>query len=148
MPLLTIAAAVAALRAGRPVIVVDDEHRENEGDIVLASELATQAWVAWTVRNSSGFMCAPMSSERADALEPPLMVENNEDPRGTTYTVTVDAADRATTGISAGDRAHTLNVLADRAWTPGSRIRPGHILPLCSAGGGVLELPSRWPATT
>ena len=146
MQLSTIDAALSALRAGRPVVVADDENRENEGDIVLAAELATQAWVAWTVRNSSGFICAPMPAELADALRLPPMVDDNEDPRGTAYTVTVDAADRSTTGISASDRAHTLNLLADESSTPQSFIRPGHILPLRSAAGGVLERPGHTEA--
>ncbi len=139
MPLSDIATALATLREGRPIIVVDDEDRENEGDVVIAAELATQASIAWLVRNSSGFICAPMSNDIADALRLPLMVSENEDPRGTAYTVTVDAADRLSTGISAADRAHTLNVLADPSATPASLTRPGHILPLRAADGGVLE---------
>lgn len=146
MTLSTIEAAVDALRDGRPVIVADNEDRENEGDIVLAAELATPHWVAWTVRNSSGFICAPMPHEIADALNLPPMVSVNEDPRGTAYTVTVDAADRATTGISATDRAHTLNVLANSASTPASLLRPGHILPLRAVDGGVIERPGHTEA--
>ena len=109
MSLATIPEAVAALRAGRPIIVADDEGRENEGDVILAAESASQEWVAWMVKNSSGFICAPMTNEIADALNLPPMVSMNEDPRGTAYTVSVDAADRLSTGISAGDRAHTLH---------------------------------------
>jgi 3,4-dihydroxy 2-butanone 4-phosphate synthase/GTP cyclohydrolase II len=129
--------ALEALRRGRPVIVVDDEERENEGDVVLAAQNATQEWIAWTVKHSSGFICAPMTNEIADRLRLPLMVERNEDPRGTAYTVTVDAADRFTTGISASDRAHTLRVLADPATRPEGLTRPGHILPLRADDGGV-----------
>ena len=139
MPLSSIPSAVAALRAGRPVIVIDDEDRENEGDVVLSAELATQHWIAWLVKHSSGFICAPMTNEIADALRLPLMVADNEDPRGTAYTVTVDASDRLSTGISAADRAHTLNVLADPASVPASLTRPGHILPLRAVDGGVQE---------
>jgi 3,4-dihydroxy 2-butanone 4-phosphate synthase / GTP cyclohydrolase II len=131
--------ALEALRAGRPVLVADDEHRENEGDVILAAEHATQEWIAWTVRHTSGFLCAPMTNEIADRLELPVMVVDNEDPRGTNYTVTVDAADRNSTGISAADRAHTLRVLADLNSTPASLRRPGHILPLRAADGGVRE---------
>jgi 3,4-dihydroxy 2-butanone 4-phosphate synthase/GTP cyclohydrolase II len=137
--LSTIEQALSALRAGQPVIVADDEHRENEGDVVLAAELATPKWIAWTVRYSSGFICAPMTNEIADRLALPLMVDKNEDPRGTAYTVTVDAAERAGTGISASDRARTLRVLADPSSTPRSVNRPGHILPLRAASGGVRE---------
>ncbi|GAB3604013.1 GTP cyclohydrolase II [Microbacterium aureliae] len=139
MSLATIPEALEALRAGRPVIVADDENRENEGDVVLSAALATPEWVAWTVRWSSGFICAPMPAEWADRLDLPPMVEVNEDARGTAYTVSVDAADRMSTGISAADRAHTLNVLADPESVPTSVIRPGHILPLRAVEGGVRE---------
>ncbi len=139
MSLASIPDALDALRAGRPVIVADDENRENEGDVVLSAELATPEWIAWTVRHSSGFICAPMPAEWADRLDLPPMVAVNEDARGTAYTVSVDAADRVSTGISAADRAHTLNVLADPASTEASVIRPGHILPLRAVDGGVRE---------
>jgi len=139
MALATIAEAVTALAAGRPVIVVDDEHRENEGDVVLAAELATAETIAWTVRNTSGFLCAPLAAELADALELPPMVAVNQDPRGTAYTVTVDAAAGVSTGISAADRARTLRVLADPASAPTDLLRPGHIVPLRGRPGGVLE---------
>jgi 3,4-dihydroxy 2-butanone 4-phosphate synthase / GTP cyclohydrolase II len=139
MSLATIPEALDALRAGRPVIVADDENRENEGDIILSAELATTEWLAWTIRWSSGFLCAPMPADWADRLDLPPMVAQNEDSRGTAYTVSVDAADRVSTGISAADRSHTLNVLADPASTPSSVIRPGHILPLRAVDGGVRE---------
>jgi 3,4-dihydroxy 2-butanone 4-phosphate synthase/GTP cyclohydrolase II len=144
--LATIDDAVGALRAGRAVIVVDDEQRENEGDVVFAADTATPELVAWVVRNSSGFICAPMPDEIADRLHLPLMVARNEDPRGTAYTVTVDAATRATTGISASDRARTLNVLADPSSVPRDLTRPGHILPLRAVAGGVLERPGHTEA--
>jgi 3,4-dihydroxy 2-butanone 4-phosphate synthase/GTP cyclohydrolase II len=139
MSLSTIPEALEALRAGRPVIVADDENRENEGDVILSAQLASPEWIAWTVRWSSGFICAPMPAEWADRLDLPPMVEVNEDARGTAYTVSVDAADRQSTGISASDRAHTLNVLADPGSKPSSVIRPGHILPLRAVDGGVRE---------
>lgn len=139
MSLTGIPDALAALREGRPVIVVDDESRENEGDVILAAQSITQEWLAWTVRNTSGFICAPMTNEIADRLELPYMVANNQDPRGTAYTVSVDAADRISTGISASDRARTLRVLADMASTPSSLHRPGHIMPLRAVDGGVRE---------
>lgn len=139
MSLATIPEALEALRAGRPVIVADDENRENEGDIILSAQLATPEWLAWTIRWSSGFICAPMPAEWADRLDLPPMVAVNEDARGTAYTVSVDAADRVSTGISATDRSHTLNVLADPASVPSSVIRPGHILPLRAVEGGVRE---------
>ena len=139
MSLATIPEALDALRAGRPVIVADDENRENEGDIILSAQLATPEWLAWTIRWSSGFLCAPMPADWADRLDLPPMVAVNEDARGTAYTVSVDAADRVSTGISATDRSHTLNVLADPASTPASVIRHGHVLPLRAVDGGVRE---------
>jgi 3,4-dihydroxy 2-butanone 4-phosphate synthase/GTP cyclohydrolase II len=139
MTLASIPAAIDALRDGRPVIVADDEGRENEGDVIISAQLASQEWIAWMVRVSSGFICAPMTNELADRLGLPLMVENNEDPRGTAYTLSVDAADRLSTGISASDRAHTLRVLADPASTAASLHRPGHVLPLRAKDGGVRE---------
>ncbi|CAN5289197.1 bifunctional 3,4-dihydroxy-2-butanone-4-phosphate synthase/GTP cyclohydrolase II [soil metagenome] len=137
MSLSSIPAAIEALREGRPVIVADDEGRENEGDVIISAQLASQEWIAWMVRVSSGFICAPMTNEIADRLGLPLMVEHNEDPRGTAYTLSVDAADRLSTGISASDRSHTLRVLADPGSTPASLHRPGHILPLRAKDGGL-----------
>jgi 3,4-dihydroxy 2-butanone 4-phosphate synthase/GTP cyclohydrolase II len=139
MSLATIPQALDSLRAGRPVIVADDEDRENEGDVILSAALATPEWIAWTIRWSSGFLCAPMPADWADRLDLPPMVAVNEDARGTAYTVSVDAADRDSTGISASDRAHTLNVLADPASAPANLIRPGHVLPLRAVDGGVRE---------
>ena len=146
MSLADIPAALDALRAGRPVIVVDNESRENEGDVILAAEFATQEWLAWTIRHTSGFVCAPMTNELADRLELPLMVADNQDPLGTAYTISVDAADRLSTGISAADRAHTLRVLADPAATPSRLRRPGHILPLRASDGGVRARPGHTEA--
>jgi 3,4-dihydroxy 2-butanone 4-phosphate synthase/GTP cyclohydrolase II len=145
--LADIPTALDALRAGRPVIVVDDESRENEGDVVLAAQFASQEWLAWLVRNSSGFICAPMTNEIADRLELPVMVPDNQDPRGTNYTVSVDAANRLSTGISASDRAHTLRVLADVDSVPASLHRPGHIMPLRAVEGGVRERDGHTEAT-
>ena len=139
MSLANIPVALEALRAGKPIIVADDEGRENEGDVIIAAELASQEWVAWMVKHTSGFICAPMTNEIADRLDLPPMVEHNEDPRGTAYTVSVDAADRLSTGISASDRAHTLRVLADPTAEPGRLNRPGHIMPLRAVDGGVRE---------
>ena len=139
MSLSTIPEALDALRAGRPVLVADDENRENEGDVILSAELATPEWVAWTVRWSSGFICAPMPTDLADSLNLQPMVATSEDARSTAYTVSVDAAEGVTTGISAHDRAHTLNVLANPDSTARSLIRPGHVLPLRAVDGGVRE---------
>ena len=139
MSLADIPTALEALRLGKPVIVADDEGRENEGDVIISAQLATQEWIAWTVRYSSGFICAPMTNEIADRLDLPVMVLNNEDARGTNYTISVDAADRLSTGISAADRSHTLRVLAEPKSTPAILHRPGHILPLRAMDGGVRE---------
>jgi 3,4-dihydroxy 2-butanone 4-phosphate synthase/GTP cyclohydrolase II len=128
-----------ALRAGKPVIVSDAADRENEGDAIMSAALATPEWIAWMVRNTSGYLCAPLPGELADRLALPPMVVNNEDTRRTAYTITVDAASGISTGISAHDRARTLNLLADETATPVSFIRPGHILPVRAVDGGVRE---------
>ncbi|GMA25943.1 GTP cyclohydrolase-2 [Luteimicrobium album] len=137
--LATVEEALEELRAGRPVLVADSPERENEVDVVLSAKAATPEWVAWTIRHSSGYLCAPMPTWRADALELPLMVPQSQDPRRTAYTVTVDAATGVTTGISAADRTRTLQVLADAASGPSDLIRPGHVLPLRAVPGGVLH---------
>jgi 3,4-dihydroxy 2-butanone 4-phosphate synthase/GTP cyclohydrolase II len=143
---VSVPAALAALRAGRPVLVLDDADRENEGDVVLAAESATPEWVAWTVRHSSGLLCAPMPDDVADRLDLPPMVRDNQDRRGTAYTVTVDARALTGTGISAADRAQTARTLADPASVPGDLLRPGHVLPLRARPGGVLERPGHTEA--
>lgn len=147
MSLAEIPAAIAALSEGRPVIVVDNESRENEGDLIIAAQFATQEWLAFMIRHTSGFICAPMSHEIADRLELPLMVLDNQDPLQTAYTITVDAADRKSTGISAAERSHTLRVLADMGSTPASLNRPGHILPLRALDGGVRSRAGHTEAT-
>lgn len=147
MTLADIPTALQALRDGKPVIVADDEGRENEGDVVMAAQFVSQEWIAWTVRHTSGYLCAPLTNEIADRLELPPMWAHNEDPRGTAYTISVDAADRLSTGISASDRAHTLRVLADPESTPASLIRPGHIIPLRAVDGGVRERDGHTEAT-
>jgi len=136
--LATIEEAFAALRAGLPVLVTDDEDRENEGDVILAAATASTQWLAWTIRHTSGYICVPMSGSRADRLGLPPMVADNQDPRGTAYTVTVDAAVGVTTGISAADRAHTIRLLAQPGSTPSDFTRPGHVVPLRARQGGVL----------
>lgn len=132
-------AALAALRAGRPVLVLDDRDRENEGDVVLAGQTLSPTWLAWAIRHSSGYVCAPMPSAYADRLGLPLMVADNRDPLRTAYTVTCDAAAGITTGISAADRARTIRLLADAAAGPEELVRPGHVVPLRARDGGVLE---------
>ncbi|TQS91418.1 3,4-dihydroxy-2-butanone-4-phosphate synthase [Arthrobacter sp. TS-15] len=138
--------AIAAMAAGKAVIVVDNEDRENEGDIIFAAEHATPALMGWTIRYSSGVICVPLDSERADALILPPMVEINEDAKGTAYTISCDAAIGVSTGISATDRALTARILADPNSTPASITRPGHIFPLRAVNGGVRERPGHTEA--
>ena len=130
MALSTIEQALEALKAGKPVLVADDEGRENEGDAIIAAELVNEKWMAWIVRNTTGYLCVPMEEARANELELPLMTTNNQDPHHTSYTVSVDAANRTSTGVSAAERANTANVLADPTSGPGDLIRPGHMVPL------------------
>ena len=138
-PETSVEAALAALRAGRPVLVTDDESRENEGDVILAGQGLSAEWMAWTIRHTSGYICAPVTGEIADRLDLPPMVRDNADRLRTAYTVSVDAAHGVSTGISAADRAHTIRLLADPATTAGDLVRPGHVLPLRARDGGVLE---------
>ncbi|OUM44608.1 3,4-dihydroxy-2-butanone-4-phosphate synthase [Arthrobacter agilis] len=138
--------AVDAIASGGAVVVVDDEDRENEGDIVFAAEDATPQLVGWTVRWSSGVLCVPMLAEDADRLLLPPMTAVNEDSKGTAYTVSCDAATGVSTGISAADRARTVRVLADAASLPAQLTRPGHVFPLRAAPGGVRERPGHTEA--
>ena len=146
MALTPIPEVLDALRAGKIVLVADDEGRENEGDAIMAAQFATKESIAWIVKHSSGLLCAPMSRNIADRLNLPIMVEQNEDTRKTAYTISVDAAAGITTGISASDRALTLQVLADASSTSHDLIRPGHVLPLRAVDGGVLERPGHTEA--
>lgn len=130
--------AIAEIAAGNAVIVVDDLDRENEGDIIFAASKATPELMAWTIRHSSGVICAPMPAETLDRLEIPLMTPHNRDAYRTAYTISVDARDGTTTGISAADRAHTVKTLADSATESWELTRPGHIFPLRYREGGVL----------
>ncbi|GAA4040095.1 hypothetical protein GCM10023063_26910 [Arthrobacter methylotrophus] len=138
--------AVQAMAAGRPVIVVDNEDRENEGDIIFAAEHATPALMGWTIRYTSGVICVPLEESRAAALALPPMVMVNEDAKGTAYTVSCDAAVGVSTGISATDRALTARILADSSSTASSITRPGHIFPLRAVKGGVRERPGHTEA--
>ena len=146
MSLARIEDAVEAIKAGRPVVVVDDEDRENEGDLIFAAELATPELLAFMVRYTSGYICAPVTEEDADRLELPPMYHTNQDRRGTAYTVTVDAREGVATGISAADRAHTIALLADPATGPADLARPGHVVPLRAKAGGVLRRPGHTEA--
>ncbi len=131
--------AIAAIGRGEMVVVVDDEDRENEGDLIMAAEFATEEKLAFIVNHSSGVICASIVDERADELDLPLMVAQNTEAMRTAFTVTVDALDGTTTGISAADRALTIRALADRGATAADFARPGHIFPLRARPGGVLK---------
>lgn len=132
--------AIADIAAGRPVVVVDDEDRENEGDLIVAAEKATPEIVAFMMTECRGLICAPMEGDTLDRLELPQMVRDNTESMGTAFTVSVDAsgAHGVTTGISAADRATTLRLLASGDSTPGDFVRPGHVFPLRARPGGVL----------
>ena len=142
----TIEEAVAQLAAGRAVVVVDDADRENEGDLIFAAELATPELVAFMVRHTSGFICAPLTEGDADRLDLPPMYHTNQDRRGTAYAVTVDAREGVGTGISAADRAYTIRLLAADGTRPSDLARPGHVVPLRAKAGGVLRRPGHTEA--
>jgi 3,4-dihydroxy 2-butanone 4-phosphate synthase / GTP cyclohydrolase II len=131
--------AVAAIGRGEIVVVVDDEDRENEGDLIMAAEAATPEKIAFFVRHTSGVICAPLTGERLDELDIPLMVRENTESHRTAFTYSVDHVHGTSTGISASDRASTLRALTDPATTPLDLARPGHIFPLRYAEGGVLK---------
>ncbi|MFD5560911.1 MULTISPECIES: bifunctional 3,4-dihydroxy-2-butanone-4-phosphate synthase/GTP cyclohydrolase II [Kitasatospora] len=130
--------AIADIALGRAVVVVDDEDRENEGDLVFAASAATPELMAFTIRYSSGVVCAPMTGAELDRLRLPPMTQVNEDRKGTAYTVSVDAREGIDTGISAADRARTVRLLASPGTEPGDLTRPGHVFPLRAVDGGVL----------
>jgi 3,4-dihydroxy 2-butanone 4-phosphate synthase / GTP cyclohydrolase II len=142
-PVERVRAALAEIAAGRPVIVVDDEDGENEGDLVFASELATPQLVAFVVRHTSGFLCVAVTGDEADRLDLPPMLPDNTGRFSTAYCVTVDAQDGIGTGISARDRAHTIRLLAAPQTTASDLLRPGHVVPLRARPGGVLRRSGR-----
>jgi 3,4-dihydroxy 2-butanone 4-phosphate synthase/GTP cyclohydrolase II len=139
MPFAPIEKAVAAIARGEIVVVVDDEDRENEGDLIMAAEAATPEKIAFFLQHTSGLICAPMTPERLDELDLPLMVTTNTESHRTAFTVSVDYRHGTSTGISAFDRAATIQALIDPATRPDDLARPGHIFPLRYAPGGVLK---------
>jgi 3,4-dihydroxy 2-butanone 4-phosphate synthase / GTP cyclohydrolase II len=147
MSFATTEQAIEVIRDGGMLIVVDDEDRENEGDLVVAADAVTAEQMAFIVNHSSGFVCVPMLGDDLDRLKLPPMVAINEDPKGTAYTVSVDATEGTTTGISAADRAATARVLADPDSVAGDVQRPGHVLPLRYNPGGVLRRPGHTEAS-
>jgi 3,4-dihydroxy 2-butanone 4-phosphate synthase/GTP cyclohydrolase II len=137
--LASVAELLDELRAGRPIIVVDDEDRENEGDLVLPAGRATTENVAFMIRHTGGVVCLALTEDAADRLELPPMVEHNTARRGTAFTVTIEAKDGITTGISAHDRALTIRTAAAADATAADLSRPGHVFPLRAKRGGVLR---------
>ena len=130
---------IAAIARGEMIVMVDDEDRENEGDLIMAAQFATPENIAFIVRHSSGVVVAPLSGDRCDDLRLPLMVEHNTESHRTAFTISVDLIEGTTTGISAADRAATLRALADPEENFSSFARPGHIFPLRAREGGVLK---------
>jgi 3,4-dihydroxy 2-butanone 4-phosphate synthase / GTP cyclohydrolase II len=136
----TISEAIEEIRAGRMVIVVDDEHRENEGDLVMAAQFATPDAINFMATHARGLICLPLTPERCDELGLELMAAKNEDPMGTPFTVSIDAREGTTTGISAAERAHTVQVAIAAATRPEDLVQGhGHVFPLKAKPGGVLE---------
>ena len=139
MPLAKVEDAIAHIRAGKMVIVVDDESRENEGDLIFAAEKVSADHIGFMVRYCSGIICVPMEGERLEELNLPLMSPENSESMGTAFTISVDAREGTTTGISAADRARTIQVLLDPDAQASDLARPGHIFPLRYTPGGVLR---------
>ena len=146
MTLATIESAIEAMRRGEFVLVVDDENRENEGDLIIAAEKVDRSKIAFMVRHTSGLICVPMEGQRLDELGLPLMVLENTESHKTAFTVSVDAVVGTSTGISAADRATTIETLIDPATGPTDLARPGHVFPLRYQPGGVLSRPGHTEA--
>ncbi|MBQ8723281.1 MAG: 3,4-dihydroxy-2-butanone-4-phosphate synthase [Opitutales bacterium] len=139
--------AVAAIRAGRGVLVVDDEDRENEGDLIFASETLTTNQIAMQIRDCSGIICICITEEKARELDLPMMVPENTSRYGTAFTISIDAKENVTTGVSAADRLEAVRaVIADNA-SRENLVAPGHMFPLVARSGGVLERPGHTEAT-
>jgi 3,4-dihydroxy 2-butanone 4-phosphate synthase / GTP cyclohydrolase II len=145
-PLDGVRRAIDDIAAGRPVVVVDDADRENEGDIIFAAAKATTGLLAFMIRHTSGVICVPMPGRDLDRLQIPMMTTQNSERMRTAFTVSVDARDGVTTGISAADRTRTVRVLVDSATEPYELVRPGHIFPLRYMEGGVLRRPGHTEA--
>ena len=140
--------AIAEIARGGVVVVTDHEDRENEGDLVMAADACTPEALAFFLRHTSGLVCASVTPEVADRLDLPAMVPDNQESFTTAFTVSVDAADGVSTGISAQDRSRTLRLLADPASRPGTFVRPGHVFPLRAKQGGVLRRPGHTEAAS
>ncbi|MBY3283383.1 3,4-dihydroxy-2-butanone-4-phosphate synthase [Rhizobium laguerreae] len=146
MTIATIEDAISAMASGKMVVVVDDQNRENEGDIVVAADAVTPETIAFMMTHARGLVCIAMEGERLDALDIPLMVPNNTESHKTAFTVSVDYLKGTTTGISAADRAATISALVDDRTKPDEFARPGHIFPLRANPRGVLGRPGHTEA--
>jgi len=144
----TIEEAIEEIRNGKPIVIVDDEDRENEGDLFLPAEVATYETINFMINNARGLMCVPLTEERAEELKLAFMTEHNTDNHGTAFTVSVDAAEGTTTGISTGDRLKTIKDLVDPSKKAEDFRRPGHVFPLIARRGGVLVRNGHTEATT
>lgn len=138
-PFATIEQAISTLKAGRMIMLLDDELRENEGDLVIAAQHITPEAINFMARFGRGLICLPMAEELIDKLQLPMMASNNRSPYGTAFTISIEAASGVSTGISAHDRARTIQVAIDPASGPDAVISPGHVFPLKAKSGGVLE---------
>src|SRR6266852_5926809 len=138
-PFATIEDAIEEIREGRMVVVVDDEDRENEGDLTIAAQFATPEAINFMATHARGLICLCLTEERADQLGLRPMTEHNEAPLGTAFTVSIEAREGVTTGISAADRSHTIQVAINPQTRPGDLVQPGHVFPLRAKPGGVLE---------
>src|SRR5687768_4075812 len=147
MPFTSIEDAIADIRDGRMIIIVDDEDRENEGDLVCAAEKATPETINFMARHARGLICLPLTEERCDELHLTTQVADNTSYLGTAFTVSIDARKGITTGISAADRATTIQVAVDPETRPQDLARPGHIFPLRAKKGGVLVRPGQTEAS-
>jgi 3,4-dihydroxy 2-butanone 4-phosphate synthase/GTP cyclohydrolase II len=143
----TVEEAIEDFRDGRMVVIVDDEERENEGDLAVAAEKITPEHINFMARHGRGLICLPMTEDRLRQLDVPLMVEKNTTPYGTAFCVSIEARHGVSTGISAADRARTIRVAVDPATRPADLTRPGHIFPLMAAAGGVLKRPGQTEAS-
>jgi 3,4-dihydroxy 2-butanone 4-phosphate synthase/GTP cyclohydrolase II len=135
----TIDQAIKDLKNNKMIIVTDNEDRENEGDFIMPCANVTSEHINFMITHGRGLICAPISKKLAQKLELPLMVPHNTESMGTAFTVSIDAKDNITTGISSSDRAHTLRLLSKDSTPAASFVRPGHIFPLIARSGGVLE---------
>src|SRR6476619_4840623 len=138
-PFATVEEAIEEIREGRFVVVVDDEDRENEGDLTIAAQFATPEAVNFMVTHARGLVCLCLTAERCDELGLRQMTERNETPLGTAFTVAIEAREGVTTGISAHDRSHTIQVAIHPETLPDDLVHPGHVFPLRAKPGGVLE---------